>query len=200
MATQNQIAYFRAREEARHNLAYERESARHNYASERQSMFDTLSRAQTSKYAADKSYESSIYGSDRSYAASIYSAEKNYAANIYRADLSYASSIYSANKSFEASKYNADRRHEDTLLSSTNSFLASMNHDTATKEIAEQDRLQRLNASAVDYAGKTYAADKSYDASILATKTKAATDVYSTQGRALGTALKVWGDFWTKLV
>lgn len=199
MATQNQIAYYRAREEARHNLAYEKENARHNYASERLSMFDTLSRAQTSRYATDKSYESSIYGSDKSYASSVYNAEKNYAANVYKADLSYASSIYSANKSYEASKYTADRNYAAKLISSQNSFLASMNRITADKEIADKDRAQRANdniyKTAWDYNAKVYAADRSYDASYFNTMTKAATDVYSTQGRFLGDAIKSWTSF-----
>lgn len=200
MATQNQIAYFRAREEARHNLAYEKENSRHNYASERLSMFDTLSRAQTSRYATDKSYESSIYGSDRSYASSIYNADKNYAANIYKADLSYASSIYSANRSYEASKYVADRNYESNLISSTNSFLASMNRDTANKEIAAKDRQQRADANMWDYNAKVYAANKSYDASVLSTKAKAATDVYSAQGRLLGSMFNAWSSFFGKVL
>lgn len=200
MATQNQIAYYRAREEARHNLAYEKESARHNYASERLSMFDTLSRAQTSRYATDKSYESSIYGSDRSYASSVYSAERNYAANIYKADLSYASSIYSANKSYEASRYATDIKHQDAMLSSYNSFLASMNRDTANKEIADKDRQQKADANMWDYNAKVYAANRSYDASYLSAKAKAATDVYAAQGRLLGSAINAWASFWGKVV
>lgn len=200
MATQNQIAYFRAKEEARHNLAYEKETARHNYESERLSMFDTLSRAQTSRYAADRSYESSIYGSDKSYAASIYSAEKNYAANVYKADLSYASSIYSANKSYEASKYSADRHYSGTLESAQYSFLASMNRDTVNKDIAAKDRQQRSDANMWDYNAKVYAADKSYDASYLSTKVKAATDIYSAQGRFLGSAMNAWSSFFGKVI
>lgn len=137
MATTNQIAYFKAREEARHNWANEVETARHNVATERAQIygvdvgaeterFKSMMNLEGTKYNADTHYRGTVYSADSSRAASKYSADSSRAAAQYSADSSrlasqysadqaYLSSIYKANKDYDAKIYAAERSYDSTL-------------------------------------------------------------------------------------
>jgi hypothetical protein len=75
-----------------------------------------------------------------------------------------------------------------------------MKRDAANVDIAAKDREQRAIANMVDYNAKLYAANTSFKASTLSTQAKAMTDVYSAQGRLLGTAIQAIGNVLGKVI
>lgn len=131
--TTNQIAYYVARENKRHNVASEMlssrdidEKTRHNVVSEQLSALNTQSnyaaniyRAQTDyaakKLASNMSYASSVYSADSSRMAAQYSADSAKASAKYVADSNRWASVYTADSNKSASMYNADRHYQATV-------------------------------------------------------------------------------------
>lgn len=163
MATINQIAYFRVKEDQRHNVMSEIEQRRHNVVTEANDLYRTERSYQSSIYAADKNYAGTVYSADSkersarysadtAAAASRYVADTNYASNKYASDLNYAANIYKADKTYESSMYNANRSYDAAIYKADRSLEASqrtaqINRETSLRNVATQTKAQRTVAN-----------------------------------------------------
>lgn len=163
--TTNQIAYYAARENKRHNLAQEYvnrrnldELIRHNYSSELLDKYRTDSTYRASIYNTDTHYAGTVYSADSSRLASKYSADTSAAAQRYSADTAYQGQVYSANSHERATKYAADQSLKGTMFSAITSYNSAEN-------------VANINARASQYR-----ADQAYNASKYAADVKSLTD------------------------
>lgn len=142
--TTNQIAYFRAQEDKRHNLVSEA----------------------LSKYNTDKNFESNIYGSNKSYAASIYSSDKHLEGTKYAADQSRAASQYSADRHLEGTIYSADQSRIASMYSADQARAAS-------KYSAEMSYAANVKRAELGLEGTQYSADKKFRSDIISEANRA---------------------------
>lgn len=181
--TTNQIAYFKAKEDQRHNVAMERETGRHNIASEYLDKYRTESTYASSIYGTDKAYTSAIYGADSRYAASIYSADRSYASNIYAADSAYNRAVYQADKSYAASIYSSEVAKYNAALQARTSSVnihakaaedrktqqAKYDYEKQMQNLEHTNKLSQINAKGMwDASNASYKANKEYEAKAYA--------------------------------
>lgn len=141
--TANQIAYFRAQEDKRHNIVSEA----------------------LDKYRTDINYQSSIYGSDRSYASSIYSSDKHLEGTKYAADQSRAASQYSADRHLEGTIYSANQSRLASQYAADQSRAAS-------QYAADRSYQANVRRAELSLEGTQYQADKSFKASVFTNASK----------------------------
>lgn len=141
--TANQIAYFRAQEDRRHNMVSE----------------------VLSKYNTDRNYQANIYGTDKSYAASIYSSDTHLAGTKYAADQSRAASQYSADRHLEGTIYSADQSKAASMYAADQSRAAS-------EYAANKNYEANIRKAALSLEGTKYSADRNYSASIQTNASK----------------------------
>lgn len=163
--TANQIAYFRAQEDRRHNMVSEALSkyntdknyASNIYGSDRSyaaSIYSSDRHLEGTRYSADQSRAASEYSADRHYQGTVYAADQNRAASKYAADQSRAASEYSANKSYEAQVKRAEIGLEGTKYSADRNYSANLQTNASKERIATADRIARANVDRANRALK----------------------------------------------